>query len=130
LEVGTGSGYQTAVLAQMVGRVYSVERIEPLLDQARKRMREMGLRNARLKLSDGGMGWADYAPYDGIMVTAAPAGIPLALVEQLQEGGRMILPVGSDREQVLVKVTKTADGYDKEILEQVVFVPLLGGVQR
>ncbi len=130
LEVGTGSGYQTAILAQMVGRVYSVERIEPLLGQARGRMREMGLNNIRLKLSDGGMGWPEYAPYDGIMVTAAPAGIPLALVDQLQEGGRMVLPVGSDREQVLVKVTKTTDGYEKEILEQVIFVPLMGGVQR
>ncbi len=130
LEVGTGSGYQTAVLAQMVGRVYSVERIEPLLQQARGRLREMGLTNIRLKLSDGGMGLSEYAPYDGIMVTAAPAGIPLALVEQLRVGGRLVLPVGSAREQVLVKVVKTEDGYEKEILERVVFVPLLGGVQR
>ncbi len=130
LEVGTGSGYQTAVLAQMVGRVYSVERIGPLLEQARARMREMGLKNTRMKLSDGGMGMPEYAPYDGIMVTAAPAGIPLALVDQLQEGGRMVLPVGPDREQILVKVTKTKDGYEKEMLEQVTFVPLLGGVQR
>jgi protein-L-isoaspartate(D-aspartate) O-methyltransferase len=130
LEVGTGSGYQTAVLAQMVGRVYSVERIGPLLEQARARMREMGLKNTRLKLSDGGMGMPEYAPYDGIMVTAAPAGIPLALIDQLREGGRMVLPVGPDREQVLVKVTKSEDGYEKEILERVTFVPLLGGVQR
>ena len=130
LEVGTGSGYQTAILAQMVGRVYSVERIEPLLGQARGRLREMGLKNVRLKLSDGGMGLPEYAPYDGIMVTAAPAGIPLSLVDQLQVGGRLVLPVGADREQVLVKVTKTEDGYEKEILERVIFVPLLGGVQR
>jgi protein-L-isoaspartate(D-aspartate) O-methyltransferase len=130
LEVGTGSGYQTAVLAQMVGRVYSVERIEPLLQQATLRLREMGLTNVRTKLSDGGMGLPEYAPYDGIMVTAAPAGIPLALVDQLRVGGRLVLPVGSDREQVLVKVTKREDGYDKEMLERVVFVPLLGGVQR
>lgn len=130
LEVGTGSGYQTAVLAQIAGRVYSVERIGPLLQQATVRLHEMGLSNVRLKLSDGGMGLPEYAPYDGILVTAAPAGIPLALVDQLRTGGRMILPVGSDREQVLVKVTKTEDGYDKEILERVIFVPLLGGVQR
>jgi protein-L-isoaspartate(D-aspartate) O-methyltransferase len=130
LEVGTGSGYQTAVLAQMVGRVYSVERIEPLLQQATVRLQEMRLTNVRLKLSDGGMGLPEYSPYDGIMVTAAPAGIPLALVDQLQVGGRLVLPVGSDREQVLVKVTKTEDGYDKQILERVIFVPLLGGVQR
>lgn len=130
LEVGTGSGYQTAVLAQMVGRVYSVERIEPLLQQAKGRLREMGLTNIRFKLSDGGMGIPEYAPYDGIMVTAAPAGIPLALVDQMQVGGRLVLPVGFAREQVLVKVIKTEDGYEKEILEQVIFVPLLGGVQR
>jgi protein-L-isoaspartate(D-aspartate) O-methyltransferase len=130
LEVGTGSGYQTAILAQMVERVYSVERIAPLLEQARTRMRDMGLRNTRLRLSDGGMGMPEYAPFDGIMVTAAPAGIPLALVDQLQEGGKMVLPVGPDREQVLVKVIKTADGYEKEMLEQVIFVPMLGGVQR
>ena len=130
LEVGTGSGYQTAILAQMVERVYSVERIAPLLEQARARMRDMGLRNTRLRLSDGGMGMPEYAPFDGIMVTAAPAGIPLALVDQLKEGGKMVLPVGPDREQVLVKVIKTADGYEKEMLEQVIFVPMLGGVQR
>ena len=83
-----------------------------------------------MRLSDGGMGMPEYAPFDGIMVTAAPAGIPLALVDQLKEGGKMVLPVGPDREQVLVKVTKTADGYEKEMLEQVIFVPMLGGVQR
>jgi len=114
----------------MVGRVYSVERIEPLLQQARGRLREMGIKNIRMKLSDGGMGLPEYAPYDGIMVTAAPAGIPLALVEQLKVGGIMVLPVGSAREQVLVKVMKSEDGYEKEILERVAFVPLLGGVQR
>ncbi|MET0015175.1 MAG: protein-L-isoaspartate(D-aspartate) O-methyltransferase [Sedimenticola sp.] len=128
LEIGTGSGYQTAVLAQLVKRVYSVERISALQRQARMRFQEMNLRNIRLRHSDGGMGLPEYGPFDGIIVTAAPEGIPRALVEQLRPGGRMVLPIGTRQEQVLVKVTKTEQGYEKEILEQVVFVPLLGGV--
>ncbi|MES9869755.1 MAG: protein-L-isoaspartate(D-aspartate) O-methyltransferase [Sedimenticola sp.] len=128
LEIGTGSGYQTAVLAQLVKRVYSVERISALQRQARMRFQEMKLRNIRLRHSDGGMGLPEYGPFDGIIVTAAPEGIPRALVEQLRPGGRMVLPIGTRQEQVLVKVTKTEQGYEKEILEQVVFVPLLGGV--
>ncbi|MET0104631.1 MAG: protein-L-isoaspartate(D-aspartate) O-methyltransferase [Sedimenticola sp.] len=128
LEIGTGSGYQTAVLAQLVKRVYSVERISALQRQARMRFQEMNLRNIRLRHSDGGMGLPEYAPFDGIIVTAAPEGIPRSLVEQLRPGGRMVLPIGTRQEQVLVKVTKTEQGYEKEILEQVVFVPLLGGV--
>lgn len=128
LEVGTGSGYQTAILAQLVKRVYSVERIAALQRQARSRFQSMGLRNIRLSHSDGGMGVPEYGPYDGILVTAAPEGIPTALVEQLKPGGRMILPIGSRSEQVLVRVTRTATGYDKELLERVIFVPLLGGV--
>ncbi len=128
LEVGTGSGYQTAVLAQLVKRVYSVERISALQRMARSRFQAMNLRNVRLKHTDGGMGLPEYAPFDGIIVTAAPEGIPRTLVEQLKPGGRMVLPIGTRQEQVLVKVTRTESGYEKEILEQVVFVPLLGGV--
>jgi len=129
LEVGTGSGYQTAVLAKLVNRVYSVERIEILLSQAQQRFKELGLRNIRTKYSDGGMGMPEYAPFDGILVTAAPEGIPLALVRQLAIGGTMMIPVGGQDMQVLVRVTRTEDGYDKEFLEQVAFVPLLGGVK-
>jgi len=128
LEIGTGSGYQTAVLSQLVNRVYSVERIAPLQKQARNRFQELRLRNIRLRHSDGGMGLPEYAPFDGILVTAAPEGIPRVLVEQLKPGGIMILPVGTRQEQALVRVVRTEAGYDKEILEQVVFVPLLGGV--
>jgi len=128
LEIGTGSGYQTAVLAQLVNRIYSVERIAALQEQARKRFQALQLRNIRLRHSDGGMGLPEYAPFDGILVTAAPEGIPRALVEQLKPGGRMILPIGDRQEQVLVRVTRTGNGYDKELLERVVFVPLLGGV--
>lgn len=128
LEVGTGSGYQTAVLAPLVKRVYTVERIESLLKQARERFRQLNIRNVRTRHADGGLGWPDYAPFDGILVTAAPAGIPLSLVKQLAVGGRMVLPIGSGNEQALVRVTRTDDGYDKELLEPVVFVPMLDGV--
>ena len=128
LEVGTGSGYQTAVLSPLVRRVYTVERINLLLKQARQRFHKLRLMNVRTKHADGGMGWPHYAPYDGIIVTAAPEGIPLALVDQLKPGGRMVLPIGSRQEQVLVRVLRTADGYQRELLERVSFVPLLGGV--
>jgi len=130
LEVGTGSGYQTAVLSLLVNRIYSIERIGELQRQARRRFQSMGIRNIRLRHSDGGLGLPDYGPFDGIIVTAAPEGIPLALVNQLKQGGRMVLPIGADQEQVLVRVTRTSDGYEKELLERVVFVPLLSGVQR
>ncbi len=129
LEVGTGSGYQTAVLARLVKRVYSVERIAALQKQARARFQELRLRNIRLRHCDGGMGLPEYAPFDGILVTAAPEGIPRALVDQLKPGGRMILPIGSRSEQVLVRVIRTGKGYEKELLDRVIFVPLLGGVQ-
>jgi protein-L-isoaspartate(D-aspartate) O-methyltransferase len=128
LEVGTGSGYQTAVLAPLVRRIYTTERIQVLLDQARRRFRGLKIRNVITKYTDGGIGLPEYAPFDGIIVTAAPEGIPLALVEQLRLGGRMVLPIGGREEQVLVRVTRTADGYEHEMLERVSFVPLLGGV--
>jgi len=129
LEVGTGSGYQTAVLAPLVRRVYTVERIAPLLEQARQRFRLLKLRNIHPKHSDGGLGLPEFSPYDGIIVTAAPEGIPRVLVEQLRPGARMILPIGGAGAQALVKVTRTARGYDTEMLEPVNFVPLLGGVE-
>ncbi|MEW7976614.1 MAG: protein-L-isoaspartate(D-aspartate) O-methyltransferase [Candidatus Sedimenticola endophacoides] len=129
LEIGTGSGYQTAILSRLVKRVYSVERIAPLQQQAWRRFQEQGLRNIRLRHSDGGMGLPEYAPFDGILVTAAPEGIPRVLVEQLRPGGVMVLPVGSRQEQALVRVTRAEGGYGKEILEPVIFVPLLGGVR-
>ena len=128
LEVGTGCGYQTAVLAPLVKRVYTVERIGALLAQARARFRAQRLMNIRTRHADGSLGWAHYAPFDGIIVTAAPQGIPLALVEQLRPGGRMVLPIGSREEQALVRVTRTTGGHDKELLERVSFVPLLDGV--
>jgi protein-L-isoaspartate(D-aspartate) O-methyltransferase len=128
LEIGTGSGYQTAVLSALVRRVYTVERIEALLKQARQRFHRLQLMNVRTKHADGAEGWPHYAPYDGILVTAAPQGIPLTLVEQLKPGGRMVLPIGSRGEQALVRVIRTLDGYHKELLERVSFVPLVGGL--
>ena len=130
LEVGTGSGYQTAVLAPLVRRIYTTERIQVLLDQARRRFLSLKIRNVITKHVDGGLGLPEYAPFDGIIVTAAPQGIPLALVEQLRPGGRMVLPIGERDEQVLVRVTRTAEGYEHEMLERVSFVPLLGGVSE
>lgn len=128
LEIGTGSGYQTAVLAQMVKMVYTVERIYPLQQRARRCLQDLHLRNVRLKHNDGGWGWEDYAPYDGILVTAAPAEIPKALLDQLAPGGVLVIPVGDGRDQMLQRITKTETGYQTENIEPVVFVPLLAGV--
>jgi protein-L-isoaspartate(D-aspartate) O-methyltransferase len=128
LEVGTGSGYQTAVLAQLCKLVYTVERIYPLQQRARRCLQELHLRNVRMRHSDGGWGWEDYAPYDGILVTAAPAEPPQALLEQLARGGVMVIPVGGGPEQVLQRITRTATGFEVETIEPVSFVPLLGGV--
>ena len=128
LEVGTGSGYQTAVLAPLVRRVYTVERVRLLLEQARRRLQTLKIRNVVTKHADGGLGLPEYAPYDGIIVTAAPAGIPLALVEQLRTGGRMILPIGQRDQQALVRVERNEEGYTHELIERVSFVPLLSGV--
>jgi protein-L-isoaspartate(D-aspartate) O-methyltransferase len=128
LEIGTGSGFQCAILAQLVRRVYSVERIEALQTMARKRLRDLGLRNVRLKHSDGGIGWPEYGPFDGIMVTAAPAGLPQSLLEQLSLGGRLILPLQKNQGQVMLRITRTPDSYQQEQLEAANFVPLQGGV--
>jgi protein-L-isoaspartate(D-aspartate) O-methyltransferase len=128
LEIGTGSGFQTAVLAALVRRVYSVERNACLHEAAEQRLRQLELRNVRLRHGDGGQGWLEYAPFDGILVTAAPEGIPRALVGQLALGGCMVLPIGRHSQQVLVRVTKTESGYEHEMLEPAMFVPLVGGV--
>ncbi len=129
LEIGTGSGYQTAVLAQLVGQVYSVERIKPLQDKARKRLRELRLKNVQLKHSDGGVGWESQAPFDGIVATAAPESIPPDLLAQLGMGGRLIIPVGVDT-QYLTVVTRTAAGLETETFDEVRFVPLRSGLVR
>ena len=130
LEIGTGSGYQTAILTQLVKMVYSVERIYPLQRRARRCLRELHLRNVRMKHSDGGWGWEDYAPYDGIIVTAAPAEVPQALFEQLAPNGVLIIPVGDGRTQTLQRIIRTETGNQVENILPVVFVPLLTGVSE
>jgi len=127
LEVGTGSGYQAAVLANLVDEVYSVERIKELMNQARKRFQELKLNNIRLKYSDGSWGWKYHAPYDGIIVTAAPHAVPTELCQQLRIGGRMIIPIGDQGSQSLQCITRKEDEFEVETLNQVSFVPLLGG---
>jgi protein-L-isoaspartate(D-aspartate) O-methyltransferase len=128
LEIGAGSGYQTAVLASLVRRVYSIERVAALLDLARGRLAALRLRNVRLRHGDGAFGWPEYAPFDAILVTAAPPGIPRTLVQQLRVYGCMVLPIGLGADQVLVRVIRTQVGYETEILEPVNFVPLLNGL--
>ena len=128
LEIGTGSGYQAAVLAALAERVYSVERISRLLDQARQRIRILGYSNVRLKYDDGAIGWTRYAPYDGIMITAAAEQVPDELLEQLSIGGRLLAPVGNGTEQELLLVQRRAFGFERSRLEAVSFVPLLGGI--
>ncbi|MFK7995458.1 MAG: protein-L-isoaspartate(D-aspartate) O-methyltransferase [Granulosicoccus sp.] len=128
LEVGTGSGYQAAVLSQLADQVYSVERIRTLLDKARLRFRSLQYRNINTRYSDGGWGWASHGPFDGIMVTAAPRSVPEPLLEQLAIGGRMIVPVGEQSKvQSLTIITRTATGYSTREESDVNFVPFLSG---
>jgi protein-L-isoaspartate(D-aspartate) O-methyltransferase len=127
LEIGTGCGYQTAILSKVSTEVYSVERIKPLLFKARDHLRELKLRNVKLKHADGTMGLPELAPFDGILVTAAATHIPPELLQQLAVGGRMVIPVGVD-EQILILVERTEIGFLQTRLEAVKFVPLLGGI--
>ncbi len=129
LEIGTGSGYQTAVLSGLVEQVRSVERIRPLQARARQKLRLLKVHNVLFRHSDGGMGWPEEGPYDGILVTAAPENIPDELLQQLAIGGRLVIPVGG-RDQSLYRITRTDSGFEKELLEAVRFVPLLSGVVR
>lgn len=127
LEVGTGSGYQTAVLARLVPKVYSVERILPLQRHARQRLLELRVRNVTYKHSDGGWGWEEHAPYDAILVTAAPPEVPHKLLEQMAVGGIMVIPVGRGTEQALQRVIRTDDGCEMDVVGRVSFVPFLSG---
>lgn len=129
LEVGTGSGYQTAILAQHVGRVFSVERIRPLQEKARKRLRHLGLHNVHLRHADGGMGWPERGPFDAILSAAAPEVVPQDLLDQLAVGGRLVIPVGEQgKPQSLYVYDRHEDGFDEQCVEPVLFVPLVGGV--
>ena len=127
LEVGTGSGYQTAVLAQLVETVFSVERISALQMQAKQRIAELKLSNVRFQHSDGSWGWQRHAPYDGILVTAAPEEVPAELKQQLGEGGRLVIPSGKTGEQRLRVISRHGDEFEEMQLDNVSFVPLLRG---
>ncbi|KES00491.1 protein-L-isoaspartate O-methyltransferase [Ectopseudomonas mendocina] len=127
LEIGTGSGYQTAVLAQLVERVFSVERIQVLQDRAKERLAELKLRNVVFRWGDGWEGWNALGPYNGIIVTAAAAQVPQALLDQLAPGGRLVIPVGSGDVQQLLLIVREEDGFSRHVLDAVRFVPLLNG---
>ena len=128
LEVGTGCGYQTAILAQLVRRVYSIERIDALLKKARQKLHLLQCNHVRVKYGDGNMGWPQYAPFDGIIVSAAPTGVPEILPEQLAMNGRMVIPVGSLGKQQLLLITRRETGFEEERLDMVSFVPMLEGI--
>ena len=130
LEVGTGSGYQTTVLAQLTDQVYSVERIRPLQEKARKRLQLLSLRNVHLRHTDGGMGWAERGPFEGILVTAAPEQVPPELLQQLAVGGRLVIPVGGRQQELKLVVRQSETEFTTEVLEAVKFVPLLSGTVR
>jgi protein-L-isoaspartate(D-aspartate) O-methyltransferase len=128
LEIGTGSGYAAAVLAEIAGEVYTVERIEPLADEAAARLTALGYKNVRVRHADGTLGWPKHAPFDAIVVAAGGPEIPATLKRQLKIGGRLIIPIGADqRVQELIRVTRYADdGFKTEDIAEVRFVPLIG----
>lgn len=127
LEIGTGCGYQTAVIAQLAKSVYTIERIRPLLERAKKNLKLLGLRNIDFMHGDGSAGWEKYGPYDAILTTAAPQQIPNELLQQLADGGRLVIPVGGDSQQELRLITRNGQEFETTILEAVRFVPLLVG---
>ena len=127
LEIGTGSGYQTAVLAQLVERVFSVERIQTLQDRAKERLVELKLRNVVFRWGDGWEGWPALAPYNGIIVTAVATDEPQALLDQLAPGGRLVIPVGAGDVQQLMLIVREDNGFSRHVLDAVRFVPLLNG---
>ena len=127
LEIGTGCGYQTAVMAQLAQTVYTVERIKPLLDKAKRNLKLLKLRNINFRHGDGSAGWANNGPYDAIITTAAPQQVPRELFEQLKEGGRLVIPVGGDNQQELQLITRHGREFTAEVLDAVRFVPLLVG---
>ncbi|HKC17812.1 MAG TPA: protein-L-isoaspartate(D-aspartate) O-methyltransferase [Steroidobacteraceae bacterium] len=128
LEVGTGCGYQTAVLAPLVERIYTIERIEGLQKRARVRLKELGIRNVRFKVGDGSAGWRTQGPFDGILVAAAPLVVPEELIAQLAVDGRLIVPVGPEGRQQLVSILRREQGVERRVLADVSFVPLVGGI--
>ncbi|AOW76415.1 protein-L-isoaspartate O-methyltransferase [Colwellia sp. PAMC 20917] len=126
LEIGTGSGYQTSILTQLVAKVFSVERIKALQWQAKRRLQSIDLNNVSMKHGDGWQGWSSKSPFQAIIVTAAPTEVPKALLEQLADGGRLVIPVGTDT-QILKVITRHGDEYKEQQVEMVKFVPLVPG---
>jgi len=129
LEIGTGSGYQAAILAELVKEVYTIEIIKELGNKAEQLLKSLGYQNIRLRVGDGYRGWPEQAPFDGILVTAAPGHIPQPLLDQLKVGGRMIIPVG-DSHQELMRITKEEKGIKKETILPVRFVPMTGEAEK
>lgn len=129
LEVGTGSGYQTAVLAELAREVYTIECVEKLSLGAQEKLKELRYENITFRVGDGSLGWPEAAPFDAIIVTAAPEKMPETLIEQLAIGGRMIVPVGRF-EQYLYRIVRKEDGFDKKVLIGVRFVPMVGKIQE
>ena len=126
LEIGTGSAYQTALLAELAAQVFSIERVATLLDRSRRLLGELGVRNVSLLLGDGTLGWRDYAPFDAIVVGAGAPHVPPALEQQLAEGGRLLLPIGDREEQMLAVFTKREGVLERRDITPVRFVPLIG----
>ena len=127
MEIGTGSGYQTAVLSQLVERIFSVERIKVLQDRAKERLLELNLRNVVFRWGDGWEGWPALAPYNGIIVTAVATDVPQALLDQLAPGGRLVIPVGAGDVQQLMLIVREEHGFARRVIGNVRFVPLLNG---
>jgi len=126
LEIGTGSGYQTAILAELAGEVYSIERFDSLASKAEETINMLGYTNVKIKVTDGTLGWPEEAPFDKIMVTAASPKVPQPLIEQLKEGGRLILPLGETLSQVLTLIEKKREKFESTAICSCVFVPLVG----
>jgi protein-L-isoaspartate(D-aspartate) O-methyltransferase len=126
LEIGTGSGYQTAILASLADKVYTVERIRPLMVKARNLLADLNYQNVLFKAFDGTLGWQEYAPYDAIIVTAGAPSLPQPLLDQLAEGGRLVIPIGNKFSQELIKVTRKMGSYTQEDLGSCRFVDLVG----
>lgn len=126
LEIGTGSGYQLAILCELAKEVYSIERIEALAQRSKMMVEKLGYANFKIKTGDGTLGWQEYAPYDGIMVTAGAPGIPDSLVNQLNEGGRLVIPIGGSFSQMLTLVEKSEGSVKMRQVSSCVFVPLIG----
>ncbi|RLT92679.1 protein-L-isoaspartate(D-aspartate) O-methyltransferase [Ketobacter sp.] len=128
LEIGTGSGYQTAILSRFAKEVYSLERIKALQEKARKRIRALKIHNVVFRYADGSIGLKDKAPFDGILAAAAPSDVPQELLDQLAIGGRLVIPIG-EQEQKLYRITRTEEGFQREFIEDVRFVPFRSGLR-